>query len=70
MRLRKWFHRVQWANVLLLGAQVLNDATQTFPVLQSNKYVLIAQGVLAAVLPSLAGISHKVDGTAVVETTK
>ena len=67
MKLRKWLHRVQWANVGLLAAEFLNNATQAVPSLQMNKYVLITQAVLGALLPSVGGISHKVTGTEVKE---
>lgn len=65
MRLRAWLHRFQWTNLALLGAQVLNSATGVYPDLQMNRSVLIAQAILGALLPSLGGVSHKLDGTKV-----
>ena len=65
MKLRAWLHRVQWANFALLASQVMSSATGVFPDLQMNKGVLITQAILAALLPSLGGVSHKLGGTKV-----
>lgn len=54
-KLKNWMHGIQWANVLLLGAQVTD-----VPMLQGNKWVLVFQALVAALLPSLGGLSHKI----------
>jgi hypothetical protein len=66
MKIRKWMHAVQWLNMLALGAGILNNVTQAVPALQTNQTVLVVQAVLAAILPSVGGVSHVVDGTKVV----
>lgn len=44
---------IQWANIAGMVAQVAG----LFP---SNKYALLVQGIIAAVLPSLHGVGHAV----------
>jgi hypothetical protein len=64
--MRQYLHGAQWLNVLALAAQVLNQALGVFPGLGLNPAVLVVQAILGALLPSFAGISHKIDGTVVV----
>jgi hypothetical protein len=64
--MRQYLHGAQWLNVLALVATVLNNALGVFPALGMNPYVLALQAALGAILPSFAGISHKIDGTVVV----
>jgi hypothetical protein len=68
MKLRKWMHAIQWANMLVLGAGILNNVTEAVPSLQANQTVLVIQAVLAGILPSVGGVSHKIDKTKVVPT--
>jgi hypothetical protein len=44
----------KWANLLVLVAQILNDATNTIPSLANNHWLLMVQGILAAILPSVS----------------
>jgi len=64
---RSTLQAIQWANVVLLATQFLNNLTQVYPGLTSAPWVLIVQAFLAALLPSLGGLSHKVTGTEVVD---
>lgn len=56
----KLMNGIQWVNVLTLIAQTANNASGLFPGLVTNPYFILAQGILAAILPSLNGIGHKV----------
>jgi hypothetical protein len=58
-KVRNFLHGIQWVNVLAVLAQVVH-------VLPSSPAVLVANAILGAVLPSLGGISHVIDGTKVV----
>jgi len=49
----------QWVNFIALAAQLLNDVTGAVPSLQSNHWVLLVQGLIAAFLPSVGGLGHK-----------
>lgn len=64
--MRKALKWAGWANIGLVAFQVLNNTAQAFPALQTNPYVMVANAVLAALLPSLGGVSHKLAGTEVV----
>lgn len=55
---KKWLHGIQWANVGVMALNILNQAMGTFPALAENKTALIAQGILAALLPSLGGVAN------------
>jgi hypothetical protein len=50
---------VQWVNVITLLAQLLNVLTNAFPQYQSSPWVLVIQGIIGAVLPSVGGIGHQ-----------
>ena len=56
----------QWVNVLVLLASIVNDASGVFPGLQTAHWFTALQAVLAAILPSVGGLSHKLQGTQVV----
>lgn len=70
--MRKFLQGAQWGNVLLLLAQILNQAGGVFPALAVHPAVLVTQAIIAALLPSLnipvvGSISHKIAGTEVVQ---
>jgi hypothetical protein len=64
--MRKYLQGAQWANALVLLAQVLNQVSGVFPALSGHPAILVAQAVIGALLPSLGGVSHIVAGTTVV----
>ena len=64
--MRGYLKGAQWVNVLVLLAQIANQAGGVFPNLQLNPWFLAVQAALGAVLPSFMGISHKIDGSTVV----
>lgn len=57
----KWLkhlsNTVQWTNILTLAAQAINILPAG---IQGNKYVMIAQGILGVILPSVNGVGHKI----------
>ena len=63
MKFRKWMKRMQWVNVLTVVGQVAASLSGVFP---ANPWILTTNAVIGAVLPSVGGISHKIDGTQVV----
>jgi hypothetical protein len=63
MKLRKFLKQMQWLNVLTIAGQVAAALAGVYP---ANATILTINAVLGAVLPSLGGISHKLDGTMVV----
>jgi hypothetical protein len=67
MNINKWLHGIQWLNVLSVVGQVAAAAGNIFP---ANPYVLVANAILGAILPSVGGISHKIDGTKVVAASQ
>jgi hypothetical protein len=66
VQMRKYLVGAQWANALVLLAQVLNQVTGVFPALAGHPAILVAQAVIGALLPSLGGVSHAIAGTEVV----
>lgn len=64
--MRKYLQGAQWANALILLAQVLNQVSGVFPALAAHPALLVTQAIIAALLPSLGGVSHMVAGTEVV----
>jgi hypothetical protein len=58
--LKKVVGGVQWFNLLTLVAQLLNDFTNAFPSLQTAQWVIVLQGLIGVILPSVGGIAHQV----------
>jgi hypothetical protein len=63
MKLRKILNGIQWLNVLSMAAQMAAALSGVFP---ASVPILATNAVLGVLLPSLGGVSHKVDGTVVV----
>lgn len=59
-KLSTWFQAIQWVNILTAGLGAFNAVTAAFPDLQVPRWALITQIAVAAVLPSLGGVAHKV----------
>ena len=57
--LKKLFAAGQWVNFLTLAAQLLNQATDAFPALKASPWVLLVQGLIGAILPSVGGLAHR-----------
>jgi len=55
----KFLNSVQFINSITFLLQAANLATGSFPALVANPYFTLAQGLLAAILPSVGGIGHK-----------
>jgi hypothetical protein len=53
------FAGAQWLNLAALVAQLLNMATNTFPALAGNHWILALQTLLGIFLPSVGGVAHK-----------
>ena len=60
MKLKVVFKTVQWANFLTLAAQLLNQAGDVVPALKASPWLLLVQGLVGALLPSVGGFAHKV----------
>lgn len=56
-KLKNWFNVAQIVNVLGFAAQFMAILP---PSIQDNKYVILAQGLIAALLPSLGGVGHRI----------
>lgn len=59
MKLKIVFKTVQWVNFLTLAAQVVNQAGDIVPALKSSPWLLLAQGLIGVILPSVGGFAHK-----------
>ena len=69
--MRKMLQWAGWANVGMVAFQAYNNTVAAFPALQTNTYVMVANAILAALLPSLnlpvvGSIPHKLAGTKVI----
>lgn len=60
----------QWVNLAILLASLLNDAAGIFPGLQTAHWFTATQAILGILLPSVGGLSHKIQGTQVVPAAK
>jgi len=60
MSLKSVVGGVQWINLLTLLAQLINDTTNTFPSLANNHWLLVAQGLIGVILPSVGGYAHQI----------
>jgi len=58
--LKNLFKAGQWLNFLTLLAQLLNQASDAFPALKTSPYVMLVQGIVGAILPSVGGFAHRV----------
>jgi hypothetical protein len=63
MKLRKFMKRMQWLNILAIAGQVAASLAGVYP---ANPWILTTNAVIGAILPSVGGVSHKMDGTVVV----
>jgi len=57
--LKTLFAGGQWLNAIVLGMNILNQATDAFPALKANPWVLALQAAVGILLPSLGGFAHK-----------
>lgn len=57
-KIGKWVNHIQWVNVLTMIALGINNVANVVPALAAHPGILVAQGILAAVLPSLNGVGH------------
>lgn len=57
LKLKNLFNVAQLVNLLGFASQFLGILPES---LQGNKYVIVTQGVLGILLPSLGGIGHTI----------